>query len=237
MMKILVIVPAYNESENIVRVVSELQEKFSEYDYVVVNDGSRDDTAAICVRNGFHLIDLPINLGLSGAFQAGMLYAYRRGGYDYVIQYDGDGQHNPRYIADMIREARQNRWQVTIGSRFATKKKPFSLRMLGSNIIELCILLTTGKRIKDPTSGMRLYDRSMIKPLATLMNYTPEPNTIAFLLRCGVSVGEVQVEMNERTAGESYLNLSNSIKYMFHECSAILLVQWFRKKIALRQGV
>lgn len=236
-MKILVVIPAYNESENIVRVVNELRDHFSQYDYVVVNDGSRDDTAAACIKNNFHFIDLPINLGLSGAFQAGMLYAYRKGVYDYVIQCDGDGQHNPQYIETMVQEAKRNHWQVTIGSRFAARKKPFTLRMLGSNIIELCILLTTGKRIKDPTSGMRLYDRSMIKTLALLMNYTPEPNTIAFLIRCGVSVGEVQVEMNERTAGESYLNLSNSIKYMFHECSAILLVQWFRKKIALGQGV
>ena len=170
-MKVLVVIPAYNESENIVRVVNELRDNFSQYDYVVVNDGNRDDTAAVCVRNGFNLIDLPINLGLSGAFQVGMLYAYRKGGYDYAIQCDGDGQHNPLYIEAMVREAVWNHWQMTIGSRFATEKKPFSLRMLGSNIIEFCIMLTTRKRIKNPTSGKRLYDSSMIKTLATLMNF------------------------------------------------------------------
>lgn len=228
-MKTLIIIPAYNEAENIVRVVEELVQNYPQYDYVVVNDGSRDNTAALCKKHGFNLIDLPLNLGLAGAFQTGMKYALYRG-YDYAIQYDGDGQHNPSYISTMLEKAEQNELDVVIGSRFADKKKPFTPRMFGNSLIEFCTLVTTGKRIKDSTSGMRLYNRRMIKILATSMNYGPEPDTIAYLMRCGARIDEVQVEMNDRIAGESYLNFSRSIKYMFHMCTSILIVQWFRKK-------
>ena len=227
---VLIIIPAFNEAENIERVVKNLIDNYPQYDYVVINDGSRDDTALICKRNGFNLIDLPVNLGLAGAFQAGMKYAYYMD-YEYAIQYDGDGQHNPEYIQGMINQAVQEGYDVVIGSRFAKEKKPASLRMLGNSLIDHCIYLTTGKKIKDSTSGMRLYNRKMIPRLAINMNYGPEPDTIAYLLRCGAKVGEYQVHMNERIAGESYLNITNSIKYMFHMCSSILLVQWFRKKV------
>jgi glycosyltransferase involved in cell wall biosynthesis len=228
-MKILVIIPAYNEAENIINVVENLKNNYNIFDYVVVNDGSNDETAKICKRNNYNLVDLPINLGLAGAFQTGMKYAMYYD-YDYAIQYDGDGQHNPQYIQGMVEFAEKNKLDVVIGSRFAKEKRPISMRMMGSLLIELCILMTTGKKIKDSTSGMRLYNRKMIRKLATSMNYGPEPDTIAYLIRCGAKVEEYQVHMNDRTAGESYLNLSRSIKYMFHMCSSILIVQWFRKK-------
>jgi len=228
-MKILIIIPAYNESENIVRVVENLKNNYSQYDYVVINDGSKDNTAQICKEQNFNLVDLPINLGLAGAFQTGMKYAYYNG-YDYAIQYDGDGQHNPEYIEGMVQLAESKGLDIVIGSRFATEKKPFSFRMLGNSLIEFCILITTGKRIKDSTSGMRLFGKRMIKKLATTMNFGPEPDTLAHLMRCGAKVEEYQVHMNDRVAGESYLNFSRSIKYMFHMCSSILLIQWFRKR-------
>lgn len=227
--KVLIIIPAYNEAENIVRVVENLKNNYRMFDYVVVNDGSNDNTVKICKENNYNLVDLPINLGLAGAFQAGMKYAFYHD-YDYAIQYDGDGQHNPEYIEGMVRCAEADEIDIVIGSRFVTEKKPHSFRMMGNTLIELCIFLTTGKRIKDSTSGMRLYSRRMISKLASSMNYGPEPDTIAFLIRCGAKVKEYQVHMNERVAGESYLNLSRSIKYMFHMCSSILIVQWFRKK-------
>lgn len=228
-MKTLIVIPAYNEAENIINVVENLINNHSIFDYVVVNDGSNDETAKICKRNNYNLVDLPINLGLAGAFQTGMKYALYNN-YDYAIQYDGDGQHNPQYIQGMVEFAEKNNLDVVIGSRFAQAKKPVSMRMMGSLLIELCILMTTGKKINDSTSGMRLYNRKMIRKLATSMNYGPEPDTIAYLIRCGAKVEEYQVHMNDRTAGESYLNLSRSIKYMFHMCSSILIVQWFRKK-------
>ena len=228
-MKILIMIPAFNEEKNIVRVVENVKSKYSHYEYVVINDGSKDSTADLCKKYNYNIIDLPINLGLDGAFQTGIKYAlYHK--YDYAIQYDGDGQHNPEYIEKMIKRAEEANLDIIIGSRFVTKKKPLNPRMIGNTLIELCILLTTGKRIKDSTSGMRLYNKRMIKKLATSMNYGPEPDTIAYLIRCGAKVEEYQVHMNERIAGESYLNLTRIIKYMFHMCSSILVVQWFRKK-------
>lgn len=228
-MRILIIIPAYNEEDNIKRVVEYLQEKYPQYDYIVVNDGSKDKTAEICKENGFRMIDLPINLGLAGAFQTGMKYAYYNN-YDYAIQYDGDGQHNPEYIEGMIKQMQEKSLDIVIGSRYVMEKKPVSPRMIGNQIIEVCIWLTTGKKINDPTSGMRLFNRRMIKILANTMNYGPEPDTIAYLIRCGAKVDEHQVYMNDRIAGESYLNITRSIKYMFHMCSSILIVQWFRKR-------
>lgn len=228
-MKTLVIIPAYNEEENIIRVVNRLTSEYPQYDYVIINDGSKDETAKLCRQNGFNLVDLPINLGLAGAFQTGMKYALYHD-YDFAVQYDGDGQHNPQYIEGMIQKAVAENLDIVVGSRFVTGKKEFTARMLGSRLIEKCILITTGKKVKDPTSGMRLYNKRMIRKLAETMNYGPEPDTVAYLIRCGAKVGELQVEMNDRVAGESYLNLSGSIKYMFHMCSSILVVQWFRKK-------
>lgn len=227
--KTLIIVPAYNEEENIVRVVQNLQENYGKYDYVVINDGSKDNTAKLCRTQGYNLIDLPVNLGLAGAFQTGMKYALYRG-YDYAVQYDGDGQHNPEYIEGMLEMAEQENLDIVIGSRFVTEEKPFTARMIGNRVITACIRITTGKKIGDPTSGMRMFNARMIKKLATTMNYGPEPDTVAYLIRCGAKVSEYQVTMNERIAGESYLNWSRSIKYMFHMCSSILVVQWFRKR-------
>ena len=228
-MKCLIIIPAYNEEMNIERVVDKLITEYSQYDYVVVNDGSNDRTAQICREKGYNLVDLKVNTGLAGAFQTGMKYAYMKG-YDCALQYDGDGQHNPDNIADMIAMMEKDELDIVIGSRFVTEKKPISPRMIGNTLIEGCILLTTGKLIHDPTSGMRLFNKRMIQKLARNMNYGPEPDTIAYLINCGAKVSEYQVEMNERIAGESYLNFTRTIKYMTTICCSILIVQWFRKK-------
>lgn len=229
MKKVLVIIPAYNEEENIVRVVDELEKDYSFLDYVVINDGSKDRTAEICRQQGYNLIDLPVNLGLSGAFQTGMKYAYYHN-YDYAIQFDGDGQHCPEFISAMTEEAEKEKLDVVIGSRFVSEKKPHSMRMIGNTLISFCIRLVTGKRINDPTSGMRMYSKRIIKLLATTMNHGPEPDTIAYLIKCGAKVSEFQVKMQERIAGESYLNITRSIQYMTNIISSILLVQWFRRK-------
>lgn len=230
MKELLLIIPAYNEAENIARVVDDLRERYPEFDYVVVNDGSKDRTAEICRKNGYNFVDYPVNLGLAGAFQGGMKYAVRMG-YRYAMQYDGDGQHDPRYIEMMLDAAEKARCDIVIGSRFVSEKKPWTARMLGSRIIGACIRLTTGRRVSDPTSGMRLFNRRMIQILAHQVNYGPEPDTIAFLIRCGAKVQECQVSMNERVAGESYLKFGASLKYMIRMCMSILVVQWFRKKV------
>lgn len=226
-MKTLIIVPAYNEGENIERVINNLKDNFSQYDYIVINDGSRDNTEQICRQNGYNYISHPVNLGLAGAVQTGMKYAYKHG-YDAAIQYDGDGQHDAKYIGDLLKEL-EDGCDVVIGSRFVTEKKPHSLRMLGSNMIQFAIKLTTGKTIKDPTSGMRLYNKDMIKKLSFGVDLGPEPDTVALLIRNGAKVKEVQVQMMDRVAGESYLNLSRSINYMTRMFVSILILQWFRE--------
>lgn len=228
-MRILIIIPAYNEADNIERVVTDLIKNYPEYDYVVINDGSSDDTAKICRKERFNLIDLPINLGLAGAFQTGVKYAYEKG-YDAVLQYDGDGQHQAKYIEKMVHTMREQDADIVIGSRFIEKKNPGSLRMLGAKILKYSIKFTTGRTIADPTSGMRLIHSRMLKEFAYVMNYGPEPDTVAYLIRNGAKVVEVQVEMCERIAGESYLNLKNSIKYMFRMCASIFFLQMFRKR-------
>lgn len=228
-MKLLIIIPAYNEGLNIERVMDHLILKFPQYDYVIVNDGSKDNTADICRAKNYNFVDLPINLGLSCAVQTGMRYAVKNG-YDAVLQMDGDGQHRPEYIEKMIQEMERSGAEIVIGSRFVTEKKPKTMRMLGSNLISGFIRLSTGKKIKDPTSGMRLFGRSVIKEFAYDMNYGPEPDTISYLIKQGVQVREIQVTMDERIAGESYLNLVRSVKYMVLQCFSILFIQRFRKE-------
>lgn len=232
-MKAILIIPAYNEGENIARVVQNIIDNYPQYDYIIVNDGSADNTAKVCMRNGFNFLDLPENVGLSGAFQAGMKYAYYNG-YDCAIQYDGDGQHDAQYIDSMLKAMEEHQYDIVIGSRFVDKKKPKTLRMLGSNVISAAIKMTTHKTIKDPTSGMRLYNRRMMKRHARLYELGPEPDTLAYLTRCGANIGEVQVEMLERTAGESYLNFTRSVQYMARMCMSIIFIQWFRKTIDLQ---
>ncbi|MCX4374681.1 glycosyltransferase family 2 protein [Thomasclavelia cocleata] len=227
-MKILVIIPAYNEALNIERVVENLIHNYPQYDYVIVNDGSKDSTADICRKNGYNLLDLPINLGLSGAVQAGMRYAARMG-YDAAVQFDGDGQHKAEYIGVLAKEMSVNSAKIVIGSRFVTEKKAKSLRMLGNTILSFIIKVTTGYRMTDPTSGMRMFDKEIVNEFAMDMNYGPEPDTVSYLIKQGITVKEVQVEMDERIAGESYLNLVRSVKYMVLMSFSILFVQWFRK--------
>lgn len=229
MKQMLVVIPAYNEEDNIERVVKNIRDNYSCFDYVVINDGSKDNTEKICRENNFNLINLPINLGLSGGFQTGLKYAYEKG-YDYAIQYDADGQHRAEYIAPMLDKMKQGDYDIVIGSRFVEEKKPHSLRMLGSNLISFIIKLTTGTRIQDPTSGMRILNREMIKQFAKGMDFGPEPDTISYLIKCGARVEEIQVKMDERIAGTSYLNFSRSIKYMIRMIFSIMFIQIFRKK-------
>ena len=216
--KVLVIIPAYNEEQNIEMVVEELIAKHPELDYVVINDGSTDNTARICREKGYNLVNLPVNLGLAGCFQTGMKYAYQEG-YSYAIQFDGDGQHRPEYIGDMRRKMEEG-YDIVIGSRFVDKPKDFSMR----------IRLTTGVRVADPTSGMRMFNKEMIKEFALSLNYGPEPDTISYLLKQGAKVAEVPVVITERAGGESYLKPMVAVRYMARILISILLIQNFRKR-------
>ncbi|MEG1900850.1 MAG: glycosyltransferase family 2 protein [Clostridium sp.] len=230
MSDLLIVVPAYNEEENIERVVGKLIREYPQYDYVVVNDGSKDRTVEICRKNGFNLLDLPVNLGLAGGFQAGLKYADKYG-YDCVVQFDGDGQHRPEYIKAM-KDKMDEGYDIVIGSRFAGQKKPLTMRMLGSNLIEIAIRMTTGIDIKDPTSGMRMFNQKMIREFAAGLNYGPEPDTISYLLKQGAKVAEVPVTMDERLLGASYLTPVNASFYMIKMLLSILLIQNFRKRVS-----
>lgn len=228
-MKTLVIIPAYNEEESLESTVEALKSANLDVDFLVVNDGSSDDTANVCRKNHYPFLDLAVNLGLAGAFQAGMKYANRHG-YECAIQFDADGQHLPEYIPALINEISSA--DIVIGSRFVNAEKPKSLRMFGGNLIEWAIKLTTGTDIKDPTSGMRAFNARMINLMATGLNMGPEPDTVSYLMRsANAKVVEVPVEMAERTAGESYFNPWSSAKYMIRMAISILLIQFFRKPI------
>lgn len=230
-MKVLIIIPAYNEAECIETVVDNLIENYPQYDYVIINDGSTDDTRKVCARRKFNFMDLPVNTGLSGAIKSGMRYANYYG-YDHVLQLDGDGQHDPAFIEDMIKEMENTDCDIVIGSRFKTRKKPLNSRMIGSQILTAAIWATTGGTyIGDVTSGMRLFNKKMIKRFGYDIHYSPEPDTLAYLLNCGVKIREVQVDMNERLAGVSYLNFKNSAWYMMKMLFSIVLFQWFRKRV------
>ncbi len=229
MNNILLVIPAYNEAENLQNVIDVLIKEYPQYDYIIVNDGSTDNTVKVCKSKGYTFLDLPINLGLSGAFQAGARYAFYND-YDFIVQFDGDGQHRPEFIESMINEMKKTNADIVIGSRFLEKKGPNNLRMLGSSFIKAALMLTTGKIITDPTSGMRLYNKKLIKRYANNINYRAEPDTIAYLLRCGIKIKEVQVQMEDRSSGVSYLNFFKSIEYMFHMLISILAMQFARRK-------
>ena len=200
-MKTLIIIPAYNEAQNIEKTVKDVTQN-TDYDYIVINDCSKDNTKEVCERNNFHMLSLPINGGLTSAIQVVMKYAYKNN-YDIAIQFDGDGQHQAKYLKDLVKEIEGRKCEIAIGSRFVEKRKPHSLRMFGSNLISLCIKLTTGKKIKDTTSGMRAYNRQAIEEFVKNASLTPEPDTIVYMIKKGMNVKEVQVEMSEREFGES----------------------------------
>lgn len=224
---VLAIIPAYNEEECLEATVEELKRVAPDVDFIVVNDGSSDSTGDICRKNSYSMLDLPVNGGLTVGFQAGMKYAARKG-YSYAIQFDADGQHMPQFIAEMKKKMDATDADIVIGSRFVQYKKEHSARMFGSRIITFIVKMTTGKRVSDPTSGMRMFNRRMIELFSKDLSLNPEPETVAHLIRKGAKVEEVQVSMRDRTTGESYLNLTRSAVYMIRVCTSILFVQWFR---------
>ncbi len=229
-MKKLLIIPAFNEEESIVNTIDDIKKHCPDWDFVIINDGSGDNTLNICRDKGYSYLNLSSNLGLAGAFQAGVMFANFKD-YDYVMQFDADGQHPASYVDRLLKTAIEQKTDITIGSRFVSEKKPFNSRMMGSRLISLAIYMTTGKLLTDPTSGMRLFNRRMIKILAKNINCHPEPDTISHLLRNNAVVTEVQVEMSERVAGTSYLNIFNGITYSINTFISILFIQWFRRGV------
>ncbi|WP_164130449.1 glycosyltransferase family 2 protein [Sharpea azabuensis] len=227
MLKTLIIIPAYNEELNIQKTIDDIKKNAPDVDYVVINDGSKDNTLDVLKKYNFHYINGFQNQGLFGAVQTGFRWALLNN-YDVAIQFDGDGQHSASYIGLLVKAIEEGN-DIVIGSRFVTDKKPFTVRMLGSRLLSFAIKLTTGKAIKDPTSGFRAYDKECIRLYAEDSNNPPEPDTLVCMIRNGKKIKEVQVKMSEREFGESYLNPINSIKYMGRMLISIIFVQPFRK--------
>lgn len=224
-MKILVIIPCYNEQESIERVVANLKANAPFADYLVVNDCSRDNTEKILRANGMNYINNPINLGIGGGVQAGYLYA-KQNGYDIAVQMDGDGQHDPRYLAKVCQPVIDGEVDMAIGSRFIEKEgfQSSFMRRLGINIISLLIKILTGKKVYDVTSGYRASNRQLIEFFAD--NYAddyPEPEAIMSCLLNGYRVGEVPVVMEERQGGVSSIRSLKSAYYMIKVCLALVV--------------
>ena len=215
-MKTLVIIPCYNEEENIVKVVNRLKTVAPQVDYLIVNDCSTDKSESICKQNGFNFISLPINLGIGGGVQSGYQYACEQG-YDITVQMDGDGQHDPKYLADVISPVMDGTLDMCIGSRFI-KKEGFQtsfMRRFGINFLSTLIKMLSGKKINDVTSGFRACNKDLTAYYSK--NYAqdyPEPEAIIASVLTGFNVGEVAVEMQERMGGVSSISPLKSIYYM-----------------------
>ena len=232
-MRVLIIIPAYNEAKSLKRVVDHLRQTCPQYDYLIINDGSTDNTEEICRKNQYHVINFPENQGLIKVVQTGMKYALEHD-YDAALQFDADGQHLPEYIPSMVNYMIREKCNVVIASRYCKSKMPFSMRTLGSKMIAGAIYLTTGKHLSDPTSGMRLYDRHVIEQFVKDSNNSPEPDTLTYLMRIGADIREVEVTMAERQEGKSYLTPINASKYMVNMLLSICIFQWFRdRKVVL----
>ena len=224
-MKTLVLIPCYNEEENIVKVVNRLKRECPAADYLIINDCSTDKSKAICDANGFSYISLPVNLGIGGGVQSGYLYVVENG-YDITVQMDGDGQHDPAYIETVIAPIIAGQLDMAIGSRFITKDgfQSSFMRRFGINIISFLILLLTGKRVRDTTSGFRACGKELTEFYS--MNYAqdyPEPEAIVSAVSGGYRVGEVPVIMEERMGGTSSIRSFKSIYYMVKVCLSLVV--------------
>lgn len=212
----LVIIPAFNEAGCIVNTVNDIIENAPEFDYVVINDCSRDDTYKLCVEHGFNVVNLPINSGIGAAVQTGYLYA-KRYGYKYAIQVDGDGQHDAAFLGTMARYMEKHETGMLIGSRYIEKQgfQSSGLRRFGIKYFTVLIKILTGMRITDPTSGMRMVGRDIIEYFAEeYPKDYPEPETAVTIVKRGWTVDEIPVVMKERQAGTSSISPKRSVYYM-----------------------
>ena len=237
MKKILIIIPAYNEEKNILRTYKEIidynKKNKTNYECMVINDGSKDNTLEILQKNNIPHINLPMNLGIGGAVQTGYKYAFYND-YDIAIQYDGDGQHDVKYVKNIVKPIEDNKAKLVIGSRFikddVSEFKSTKLRRVGINLISKIIKLKTKKKIYDTTSGFRAADKDVIKIFAKdYPSEYPEPISTVNVLLNGYSVDEVPVEMRPRTEGVSSISKFKSIYYMINVVLSILIMKGKRK--------
>lgn len=231
-MKVLILIPAYNESESIEQVVDGLAEHYPQYDYLVINDCSQDETLRILTQRQYRYISLPINLGIGGAMQSGYLYAVQHG-YDIAVQLDGDGQHDPAYIKRLLEPIEAGEADLVIGSRFLEKSgfQTSFFRRLGIAIIRGVIRLCCGVKVTDTTSGFRACSKRLTNFFSE--NYAqdyPEPEAIVSAALNGFQVQEVSVNMNERAGGVSSINAKRSVYYMIKVPLALIIHRFSCRK-------
>ncbi|MGI6094979.1 MAG: glycosyltransferase family 2 protein [Lachnospiraceae bacterium] len=224
-MKLLIIIPAYNEEDNIKRTIENIEQNAPQYDYVIINDCSTDSTKAICEENGFHVVNLPCNLGIGGAVQTGYIYALENG-YDLAVQVDGDGQHDAQFLMEMENYLTEHQCNMVIGSRFINKEgfQSSGLRRIGIRYFTWLIRLLTGKTITDATSGLRMVDREVMELFAK--DYPkdyPEPESVTKVIKKGKKVCEIPVIMKERQGGVSSISPGKSVYYMIKVTLAVIL--------------
>lgn len=227
-MKILVIIPAYNEEANILNTVIKVKKyKKIELDYIVINDGSKDSTKDVLEKNKLNYIDLPFNMGIGAAVQTGYKYAYQNN-YDIAIQFDGDGQHDINHIDRLINAIINDKANMVVGSRYVeniSKFKSTFARQVGIRCISSFIKILSGKKIKDVTSGYRAVDRNIIKIFSNEYPHEyPEPVTNYALLKNNYIVKEVGVNMFERANGKSSINCLKSVYYVFNVFISIIFI-------------
>ena len=225
MSKVLLIIPAYNEEESLRSLIEEIKTVCPYVDYLVVNDCSSDDTERLLEELGANYITLPCNMGIGGAVQSGYRYAAQNE-YDIAIQIDGDGQHDVRFVKDMVKLIEDKQADVVIGSRFIDKEgfQSSQARRIGIRILSMLIRLMCGAKVKDVTSGFRAVNRRFIELFAE--NYPddyPEPEVIVTTKLYGAVIKELPVVMRERTTGKSSINLKRSIYYMIKVSLAIII--------------
>lgn len=224
-MKKLVIIPAYNECGSILRAVRDIREHAPGFDYVVINDCSTDETLDICRKYHLNHVNLSVNLGIGGAVQTGYIYACQYG-YDVAVQFDGDGQHDGSYLEMMAEKLLETGSDMIIGSRFIEREgfQSSGLRRIGIWYFSMLLFLLTGKRVTDPTSGMRMVNRDVMRIYAqSYPKDYPEPESVMAILRMGKKVTEVPVVMKERKEGTSSIGGFRSAYYMIKVTLAILM--------------
>jgi glycosyltransferase involved in cell wall biosynthesis len=225
--KALLVIPAYNEEANIIHVLNGIKEYEPVVDILVVNDCSEDATKEVVERNGFHVISLCTNLGYSGAIQTGFKYALLKD-YEYVIQFDGDGQHDPSEITKLIEVIQKEDCDIVIGSRFLEKNDYDHgfFRMLGTSLFSAIIRLFTKTVITDPTSGLQILNKSAFKYYVQSGNYPeyPDANILVLMIRAGFNIKEISVTMRERLSGVGmHESPAKNIKYVITMLYSIFL--------------
>ena len=226
-MKTLVIVPVYNEQDNILKTMQDLQKHCPEIDSLFINDCSTDGTAKLLSRSACRYIDLPINLGIGGGVQTGYIFA-RDHGYEAAVQFDGDGQHMAEYIHNLLEPIKDDTADYVVGSRFITKTgfQSTGMRRFGIAFLSRWIKMLSGITVHDVTSGMRAINRKYITMFASdyEVDY-PEPEAILLAGLSGARIREIPVRMRERQAGKSSINTIKSAYYMIKVFLALLILR------------